>query len=553
MEELFSLGTPTPRKTPRKRKPAAKKTYRTRRTTSPVSSGGSVLCDKPTYPYPPSLYQLGVFKFLTEEDGSCIVDAKAGAGKTSTVEMIGKNLNQRVANQRQFVLMLAFNKAIAEELGKRMPEWIKCGTFHSIGMLTWGRHVKSRLEVKNSKVRGILKDLLEEKEYLSYSGVACKLIGLAKNAGIGTWLRDDTDDAWSYLLSHHCIDIGPATDEEGDRKGRLISICRKALAINNTMRTVIDFDDMLYLPVLENCYFFRNHIVFVDEAQDTNIIQLAMLKRLLRKGGRLIAVGDPNQAIYGFRGADSQAIAKLIKWFKCKVLPLSICYRCDRAILEEAQKIVPEIEFHEGNGEGQVETLSEYDGDTFKPGDAILCRNTAPLIRHAYGLIGRSVPAKVMGREIGKGLVKLIVDLKSESINTLGADLEDWSDKQTSRLAQEEGGETAIAMINDKVECIKIFLENLDRNDFTISGLKKSILSLFSNDDGDKLSVQLGTVHRSKGHEWDRVFILDPHLMPSSYARLAWQRQQEINLQYVAITRAKHYLGYISSQCWKKN
>jgi DNA helicase II / ATP-dependent DNA helicase PcrA len=551
MEELFSLGTP-PAKKPRKRAVSKRSTGRkprARRTPTFASSGSSIVKETLSCSYTPSVYQMGVYNFLKEETGSCIVDAKAGAGKTSTVEMIGKNLNQSVSGQRQFVLMLAFNKGIAAELGSRMPDWIKCGTFHSIGMLTWGRHVKSRLEVKAGKVRGILKDLLEEKEYRSFSGVACKLIGLAKNAGIGTWLREDTEDAWSYLLSHHCVNIGSDSDGGTDRKSRLISICRQALEQNNKMRTVIDFDDMLYLPVLEGCYFFRNHLVFVDEAQDTNLIQLAMLKRLLRKNGRLIAVGDPNQAIYGFRGADSQAIDKLIRWFKCKVLPLSICYRCDRAIVEKAQEIVPEIEYYEGNGEGKVESLPDYDAETFKTGDAILCRNTAPLIRFAYGLIGRRVPAKVMGREIGAGLVKLIKDLKSESINTLGGDLQDWSDKQTARLAQEEGSETAIGMINDKVECIKIFLDNLDRSDFTISGLCKSIHSLFSDD--DNVGVQLGTVHRSKGHEWDRVFILDSHLMPSRYARLEWQRQQEINLQYVAFTRAKHYLAFMSSECWK--
>lgn len=551
-EILFDFSdTPKPKASRRAKK-------RTSRPSGRVS--GSIVKANPVFDYPPSAYQMGVYRFLQSESGSCIVDAKAGAGKTSTMEMIGRNLNQTVGGKRQFVLMLAFNKSIASELSERMPQWIKCGTFHSVGYSTWMRHVKSRVELKENKVRSILRQMLEKKEYNSLGSVAVKLIGLAKNAGIGTWLREDTEDAWSYLLAHHCIDIGEDEVEEDEadfvdieelyenRKARLISICQRALARNNSMRTVIDFDDMLYLPILENAFFFRNHLVFVDEAQDTNPIQLACLKRMLRKEGRLIAVGDPNQAIYGFRGADSQAIDKLIRWFKCKVLPLSICYRCDKAIVREAQQIVPEIEFFDAKEEGTVETVLEYDSSTFKSGDAILCRNTAPLIRFAYSLIGRKIPAKVMGRDIGTGLVKLIKDLGSGTIPALSHDLQDWADKQIARLSQEDGGETAIGMINDKVECIKVFMDNLDRNDFTISGLCKAIHSLFSDDDSP--GVQLGTVHRSKGHEWDRVFILDPHLMPSGYARLEWQRQQEINLQYVAITRAKHYLGYINSQCW---
>ena len=264
----------------------------------------------------------------------------------------------------------------------------------------------------------------------------------------------------------------------------------------------------------------------------------------------MIAVGDPNQAIYGFRGADSAAIETLIRWFKCATLPLSICYRCDKAIVREAQSIVPEIEAFDSNEDGKVEEIIRYNPSIFRSGDAILCRNTAPLVKFAYSLIRRKIPAKVMGREIGEGLVKLIKDLKADSIPELTLALSDWSNKQIDRLSQEDGNQAAIGVINDKVECIKVFMDNLDIRNFTVEGLSKSILDLFS--DSSDAGIQLGTVHRSKGHEWDRVFILDRHLMPSSYARLPWQREQEVNLQYVAITRAKHYLGYITSDCWEK-
>jgi DNA helicase II / ATP-dependent DNA helicase PcrA len=503
--------------------------------------GDSIVNKSPTFDYPPSNYQMGIYRFMLEGTGSCIVDAKAGSGKTSTMEMIGKNLVQYVNGSRQSIVMLAFNKSIASELSERMPKWIKCGTFHSVGFGTWIRHITGKVTVK--------KEMLSDDDYVKYASVAVKLIGLAKNAGIMTWVRKDTDDAWSYLLYHHSIDISNISDDDGDVKVRLINFCRQALTESNKVRNIVDFDDMLYLPILENAFFFRNDIVFVDESQDTNPIQIACIKRMLKKEGRLIAVGDPNQAIYGFRGADSNAIANLIKWFDCKVLPLSICYRCDKSIVREAQSIVPEIEPCDTNEEGEVEHLMDYTTHTFRIGDTILCRNTSPLIKFAYALVSRKLPAKVMGRDIGNGLISLIDNLKADTIPDLTEKLGDWADKQIARLSKEEGGEAAIGIINDKVACIRIFMDNLNSSNFTISQLCSEIASMFS--DSDNVGIQLSTVHRSKGHEWDRVFILDPHLMPSGYARLEWQKQQEVNLQYVAITRAKHYLGYIISDCWK--
>jgi len=69
---------------------------------------------------------------------------------------------------------------------------------------------------------------------------------------------------------------------------------------------MLDFDDQLYLPLLWKLRLFQNDFVFIDEAQDTNPVRRALAKLALRPGGRLIAVGDPRQAIYGFTGASHE-------------------------------------------------------------------------------------------------------------------------------------------------------------------------------------------------------------------------------------------------------
>ena len=82
--------------------------------------------------------------------------------------------------------------------------------------------------------------------------------------------------------------------------------------------------------------------------------------------------------------------------------------------------------------------------------------------------------------------------------------------------------------------------------------LADSLEELFAVPDAsaDQGVVEVMTIHKSKGLEWDTVFILDPQLMPSKWAKLPWQQQQEKNLQYVAVTRAKLHLKYITSNSW---
>ena len=166
----------------------------------------------------------------------------------------------------------------------------------------------------------------------------------------------------------------------------LIDYSSNILRISNRDRRVIDFDDMLLFTLLYKSQFKKYDFVFIDEAQDTNGVQRTILKKLLKPQGRLIAVGDPYQAIYGFRGADSSAMDMIVDEFGAKVLPLSISYRCAKSVVEEANKYMPDIKAFEGSPNGSVEYLDRYELDTFSSEDAILCRNTAPLIKMAYSL-----------------------------------------------------------------------------------------------------------------------------------------------------------------------
>lgn len=204
------------------------------------------------------------------------------------------------------------------------------------------------------------------------------------------------------------------------------------------------------------------------------------------------------------------------------------------------------IQSHPSAPLGSVTTLPSYSPPDFSPSDAILCRNTAPLITLAFGFITRSVGVHVLGREIGTGLVALVRACKATNIEELEVKLINRRTREVVK-ARATGSESAVAAIEDRYDCLNIFLQNED----TVEGLCDSILSLF--DDSARGLLTLSTIHKAKGLEWDRVFFLDFHtLLPSKWAKQPWQQAQEKNLQYVAVTRAKLDLVFITSNTWKK-
>lgn len=199
---------------------------------------------------------------------------------------------------------------------------------------------------------------------------------------------------------------------------------------------------------------------------------------------------------------------------------------------------------------GSVLILPSYTPSTFSLSSAILCRNTFPLISFAYTLLTRQLPCRVLGREIGAGLLALIDKLNPSSIDALEEKLEIYRDREVSK-ALSKHDESAADAINDRVKCIEVFISQLKEDNRTLLALKSSITNLFS-DEAAPNKITLSTIHKSKGLEYPTIFILDRDLMPSKYAKSGWQLAQEQNLAYVAVTRAQLNLFYITSGRWKK-
>jgi DNA helicase II / ATP-dependent DNA helicase PcrA len=472
-----------------------------------------------------SPYQIDIFNFVENDSRNGIVEAVAGSGKSATI----KEAFKRVRGEAIF---LAFNKSIADEL---KAAGVNGRTFHSLCMMPVMRSRGAR-DPEMNKLRRLCDENFTGEEVRLYGAFAQRLVGLARQVGIGC-LVPDTEFAWIEICEHHAIE--PESEEAEFGKG--IEVARRLLDLSNASK-MVDFDDMLYFAVKDGIALPKFDFVFVDEAQDTNAIQRAILRKIMRPGARLVAVGDPAQAIYGFRGADSESLNQIALDFNAVRLPLTITYRCPTSVVTYAQQWVPHIEAAPGKEEGLVaEHGCDWDTSIFRAADLVVCRKSAPLITLAFRCIRAKVPVQVMGRDIGQGLKALIKKMNAKGVDQLAAKLEKFQEREVEKaLAKKD--EAKVEAIQDKVGSLLFLIEGLQETKRTIPDLENGIDYLFKDKDR---AVKLATIHKSKGLEADRVFWLNRSECPAKWARQQWQKDQEVNLCYVAATRAKRELHMI--------
>lgn len=176
-----------------------------------------------------------------------------------------------------------------------------------------------------------------------------------------------------------------------------------------------------------------------------------------------------------------------------------------------------------------------------QPGDIVICRLNAPLVKVCYRLLRQGIKAVIRGRDIGTGLISLITRSKATTVIELIQFCEEYLNKEMEKNEKRRNATTLNAAVNDKVDTLIAFTEGME----TIEEIKARIEKVFSDfDDRGKAnpSVLLSSIHRIKGLEAERVFWLGPELCPSPYATTPEQMKQEINLIYVAVTRAKQTL-----------
>ena len=250
--------------------------------------------------------------------------------------------------------------------------------------------------------------------------------------------------------------------------------------------------------------------------------------RAVKADGRILAVGDPRQAIYRFRGADENAFSNVQERLSATRLPLSVCYRCCKAVIREAQELVPHIEAAPDAEEGEVlrTSYAQMKKDA-KAGDFILSRTNAPLISLCMAFLKEGRRANIQGRDVGASLAAFVKKSKAKTVEALRSYVEEWASKECARLAAKRRDTQAI---EDRAACILALSEGAS----SVEDVVANIQSLFADKD-EQAIITLSSTHKAKGLERDRVWVLR-----ATYLRR--DESEERNLLYVAQTRARKTL-----------
>ena len=303
-------------------------------------------------------------------DGPCLVIAGAGSGKT-------KVLTTRIANLIENgipsynILAITFTNKAAKEMRDRLSNIVPdnnafVGTFHSLGV---------RIIRENAPLLGLDRNfsIIDSDDVISLIKKIMKDLGLDPKLTAPAYIRNKISNIKNEMLSSD--DITKFYNTPQDKVAEkvyyeYIDILKK----NNS----VDFDDLLRLPVklfLENpdileMYQDRYKYILIDEYQDTNEVQYKLSKLLAKKYKNIFIVGDPDQSIYMFRGANFRNILNFEKDYKnAKVIPLEENYRSTKYILDAANSVIKnnkerkEKTLWSSVGEGKkTKYLRAYDG-----------------------------------------------------------------------------------------------------------------------------------------------------------------------------------------------
>ena len=479
------------------------------------------------------------------------------------------------------VRISSFNASITNEMKDKIEKagllnkGVEARGVHSLGLQAVTK-AYGRLKVEQYAVQDAVAHLLggNPRDLRKLPGMATvlkatdELVSLCKQT-----LTEPTIDNLDELCSRYDV-------ETNGQVNRIYELVPEILELGKNPSGMITFDDMVYLPVVNNLPVYRVDTQIVDECQDLNRMQQELIYKV---GHRIIYVGDRNQAICGFAGADSTSMDRMKDHLTASVLPLTMTRRCGKAIVREAQRYVPEFEAHESNCEGYIGDArwpwqgkaeerrrlpwGESYGPLVQQGALVLCRVNAPIVSECFSFLKQGIKATILGRKIGQGLISTIEKSKAERVVNLIAWLDDWlAEEMAKEQAKRNPSEGRIQNLQDRVDCITTFCTGCQHT----SDVTRKINEVFADKQCPKCrkghpvearvcdvctggvelilppGVRFSSIHKSKGLEADQVFYLQPPNMgPREDKMQDWELQQEVNLRYVATTRAIRELYYV--------
>ncbi|ECA1950242.1 ATP-dependent helicase [Salmonella enterica subsp. enterica serovar Virchow] len=455
--------------------------------------------------YPDTPEQAAVIAWKGER---LVVSACAGSGKTSTLRRYAQE------NPTERMLYVAYNRAIRDEAEQTFPYNVTCKTSHQLAWPAVGKYYRERL-VNSLRLTDVARGLNSRNWLLSRLtlDVVSRFMCSASPA-ISTEHLPDPDDC------------------KGMEVGQILLSAQKIWAMMSARQGDFPVTHDTYLKLYQLSHpspGSRYTTVLFDEAQDANPVTSAIV---LSQTCRVVLVGDPHQQIYRFRGADNAMNAPELA--DADRLWLTHSFRFGPEVARVANLLLAlKGETHPVTGRGGADRVLQL-----MPRNcgrhAVLHRSVCGVIRTAlhWSLTGRKV-FWVGGMESYK--IEDLLDLYWFSIDMpermrqdrLAREYRDYDEYQ--QIAEETGD----VEMKQAVFILEQFFPLPDR----LNTLREQRVTCEPDAD-----ITVCTAHRSKGLEWDTVKlhddfadILDPD-MPES------QRQDEINLLYVAVTRARKTL-----------
>lgn len=545
----------------------------------------------------PTEEQQRIFRFITDESGHGIIDAVAGAGKTTTIMECA-----RLLDNKSDILFCAFNNSIANEISHKFRRLgmndVAVKTIHSLGrqILLDNNFSGEPLSLTENKYYNILHDKGTQRNIRPYIKTIFRVNGFGpadidhKNNfaatnllfRINTRLLEINQKVRATLTHNNLHDIEELVTHFGifshsevrrrDFKQEIEAYFhshQQLLEAGNQLalrKRVIDYTDMLYLPHEWNLYPVKRYrFLFIDECQDLSKSQFAVASKFGRKDGRILAVGDPHQSIYGFTGADIHSFDRVREYTNATSFTLTSCFRCPGAVINLARQIRPDMTGRKTD-EGIVSTVY-FDEITSlaKPGDLIISRLRAPMVLLVFDFIDKNIKVKVHEDEVQEIINEIKNIFKQEEIQTPVSSMPGgferlkstvkrrWDyiiEKNAMRITHSVEREIYIRteknFLNRKLEFLHKKYEKWKSMYTSINDILLKIRDFISATNNP---IRLSTIHRAKGLENERVFILNYDELPyHRQQQKDWEKVQEINLKYVAITRALKELFLVENR-----
>ncbi len=524
--------------------------------------------------------------------------AGAGSGKTRvlTRRVARRVLDGEIDPRR--VLAVTFTRKAAAELRGRIGQLglrsgVNAGTFHAIAYTQlrqrWEERHITPPELLDRKV-GFVARLMRAKSPTAPLDVVSEI----------EWAKARMLSAGDYAAASVAAGRRPPLDPD------VVASIYVKYEEEKLRRRMVDFDDLLRLatrdmerdPEFAAARRWRFRHLFVDEFQDVNPLQFRLLQTWVGEGADLCVVGDPNQAIYAWNGADSQFLDRFDEWYPAAAtVELADNYRSSPQILGLANTVLSQTRSrrfdlvpHRSDGPlptvrvlpdetAEARAIARRVRDGHGPGatwssQAVLVRTNAQLTVIEEAFTAAKIPFRSRGgaRLLDQPEIREAMTMMRQggSFTTRLADLERSLDTAQRAVTSPASASDADVIDNDETvidlttprdndaaafgdersaniaELVRLGREFLDlSHDGSVSSFTAWLHSALRNDEtGGGDGVDLTTFHAAKGLEWDTVHIagLEEGLVPIHFAQTDDAQAEEHRLLYVALTRAERHL-----------